>query len=76
MKARTVFLGTMGGIKINGNCEVLDKNFHAIKGLYAAGDCAAGEVWGDPPIGGIGHSGIAFSQGFIAADHASEFIKK
>ena len=77
--ALRVFKGgyqAMGGIKINGNCEVLDKNFHAIKGLYAAGDCAAGEVWGDPPIGGIGHSGIAFSQGFIAADHASEFIKK
>ncbi len=29
--------GTVGGIRINENCEVCDKNFQPIHGLYAAG---------------------------------------
>lgn len=32
--------GTCGGIKINENAEVLNKDFEPIPGLYAAGDCA------------------------------------
>ena len=36
-RARTVFLGTMGGIKVNGKLEVLDKKDNVIPGLYAGG---------------------------------------
>jgi fumarate reductase flavoprotein subunit len=46
VKARTVFLGTMGGIKINENMEVLDKKSAAIPGLYAGGFDAGG-LYGD-----------------------------
>lgn len=60
----------MGGIKVNGRCQVVDDGHEPIKGLYAAGDCAAGEIWGDPPTGGIGVSTISFSQGFISAREA------
>ncbi len=45
-KVRTVFLGTLGGIKINHKTEVVDKKGKVIPGLYAAGFDAAG-MWGD-----------------------------
>jgi fumarate reductase flavoprotein subunit len=64
----------MGGIKIDGQCRVLKEDGRAIPGLYAAGDCSAGEVFGNPPIGGIGISTISFSQGFAAADEAVTYI--
>lgn len=65
-----------GGIKIDGHCRVLDKEGRPIAGLYAGGDCCAGEVFGDPPIGGIGWSTLSFSQGFICGDEASAFVKE
>ncbi|MDS0528563.1 FAD-binding protein [Clostridium sp. SHJSY1] len=74
--AMRVFKGgyqAMGGIKINGKCEVLDKEYSVIKGLYAAGDCAVGEVFGNPPIGGIGMTTVSFSQGFASADEACKY---
>ena len=41
-KARTVCLGTMGGIKINHRAEVVDKKDKPIPGLYAVGYDAGG----------------------------------
>ena len=46
VKARTLFLGTLGGIKINYRTEVLDKKSDIIPGLYAGGFDAGG-MWGD-----------------------------
>jgi fumarate reductase flavoprotein subunit len=46
VKARTLFLGTLGGIKINHHTEVLDKKGNVIPGLYAGGFDAGG-MWGD-----------------------------
>jgi fumarate reductase flavoprotein subunit len=46
VKARTLFLGTLGGIKINHRTEVLDKKGNVIPGLYAGGFDAGG-MWGD-----------------------------
>ena len=46
VKARTIFLGTMGGIKINEKTEVIDKKEAVIPGLYAAGFDAGG-MYGD-----------------------------
>ncbi len=65
----------MGGIKIDGKCRVLKPDFEPIPGLYAAGDCCAGEVWGNPPTGGIGVTTISFSQGFITAEESAEYVK-
>ena len=67
---------TVGGIKINGRGEVIDSDGMAIPGLYAGGDCAAGELYGDPPIGGIGNASIAMAQGFACADSVLEQIGK
>ena len=41
-----------------------------------AATAARGEVFGDPPIGGIGWSTLSFSQGFICGDEASAFVKE
>lgn len=65
-----------GGIKIDGKCRVLDTDQRPIPGLYAGGDCCAGEVFGDPPIGGIGWSTLSFSEGFICGDEASAYVKE
>jgi len=46
IKARTVLLGTMGGIKINHRAEVVDKDNKVIPGLYAGGYDAGG-MYGD-----------------------------
>lgn len=46
LKARTLFLGTLGGIKINHRAEVVDKKGNVIPGLYAGGFDAGG-MWGD-----------------------------
>ena len=37
---------TMGGVSVNGRCEVLDKNENAIPGLYASGDSIGGLMGG------------------------------
>ena len=46
VRAQTVFLGTLGGIKINYNTQVVDKAEKAIPGLYAGGFDAGG-MYGD-----------------------------
>jgi fumarate reductase flavoprotein subunit len=37
---------TMGGVSVNGRCEVLDKNEKVIPGLYAGGDSIGGLMGG------------------------------
>ena len=68
IKGRTVFLGTMGGIKINERMEVLDKNDAVIPGLYAGGFDAGGMYGDSYPIKGSSGlaSSFAFSSGRIA----------
>ncbi len=41
----------MGGVKINKNTEVLDKDGNAIPGLYAAGEVTGG-IHGSNRLGG------------------------
>ena len=65
-----------GGIRIDGKCRVLDSENNIIRGLYAGGDCCAGEVFGNPPTGGIGWSTLSFSEGFICGDEAAAFVKE
>jgi fumarate reductase flavoprotein subunit len=46
LKCNAVFLGTLGGIKVNHKMEVLDKKGNPIPGLYAGG-MDAGGFYGD-----------------------------
>ncbi len=78
VKARTVCLGTMGGIKINEKAEVLDKKDVVIPGLYAAGFDAGGMYGDSYPIkcaSGLSSS-FAFNSGRIAGKNALKFIGK
>lgn len=70
------FLGTIGGIKINHNMEVIDKKDNPIPGLYATGIDAGG--W-QPETYNIllpGTTlGFAINSGRIAAENAVRYIK-
>ncbi len=78
VKARTVFLGTMGGIKINERAEVVDKKDTVIPGLYAVGFDAGGMYGDSYPIkcsSGLA-SAFAMNSGRIAGKNVSKYIGK
>jgi fumarate reductase flavoprotein subunit len=78
VRARTVFLGTMGGIKINEKTEVLSKKDTAIPGLYAAGFDAGGMYGDSYPIkcsSGLA-SAFALNSGRIAGKNVLKFLVK
>jgi fumarate reductase flavoprotein subunit len=76
VKARTICLGTLGGIKINHNMEVVDKKDRTIPGLYAGGFDAGG-MYGDSycihDSSGLS-SGFAVNSGRIAGRNALRYI--
>ncbi len=76
VKARTLFLGTLGGIKINHRTEVLDKKGNVIPGLYAGGFDAGG-MWGDSycikASSGLS-AGFATNSGRIAGKNVSRYL--
>ncbi len=77
VKAHTITLGTMGGIKINHNAEVVDKKENVIPGLYAAGFDAGG-MYGDSyhvTVASGGSVGFAFNSGRIAGKSVLNYIK-
>jgi fumarate reductase flavoprotein subunit len=76
VKAHTVFLGTMGGIKINHRTEVVDKKDTVIAGLYAVGFDAGG-MYGDSyhvTVASGSAVGFAFNSGRIAGKNALKYI--
>jgi fumarate reductase flavoprotein subunit len=77
VKAHTVFLGTMGGIRINHNTEVIDKKDTVIPGLYAAGFDAGG-MYGDSyhiSVASGSSSGFAVNSGRIAGKSILHYLK-
>ncbi len=77
VKARTVFLGTMGGIRISENMEVLDRKSAAIPGLYAGGFDAGGMYGDSYPISasqGLS-SAFALNSGRIAGKRALTYVQ-
>ncbi|UWG95875.1 FAD-dependent oxidoreductase [Dehalobacter sp. DCM] len=74
--ARTVFLGTIGGIKVNHNFEAVDKNDNPVPGLYAGGFDAAG-LNGDTYCITAGPglcSATAMNSGRIAGRNAAKYV--
>ena len=78
VRERTLFLGTLGGIKINHRAEVLDKKGRIIPGLYAAGFDAGG-AYGDSysikDSPGMS-AGFSTNSGRIAGKTALKYIGK
>ncbi len=78
IRAWTVFLGTMGGIKINEKTEVVSKKETVIPGLYAAGFDAGGMYGDSYPIkcsSGLA-SAFALNSGRLAGKNALKFLGK
>jgi fumarate reductase flavoprotein subunit len=78
VKVRTVFLGTIGGIKINHKTEVLDKKDKVIPGLYAGGFDAGGAYGDSYSINyssGMASS-FAINSGRLAGKNALKYIGK
>lgn len=68
---------TLGGIKINHEMEVQDKNLGVIPGLYAIGNCAGGMYGWDYDIFTTGGAlGFAVNSGRIASENALDYMKK
>ncbi len=78
VRAQTVFLGTLGGIKINHRTEVIDKKDMVIPGLYAVGFDAGG-LYGDSycirDASGLS-AGFAINSGRIAGRNALRYLGK
>ena len=76
VKSRTICLGSLGGIRINRNMEVVDKKGEVIPGLYAGGFDAGG-MYGDSycihDSSGLS-SGFALNSGRIAARNALRYM--
>jgi fumarate reductase flavoprotein subunit len=76
-KARTCFLGTLGGIKINHKTEAVDAFGSPIAGLYAAGLDAGGlhaESYCMRDTSGIA-SAFAIISGRVAGENAAKYVK-
>lgn len=72
----SVFLGTLGGIHINADCEVLDANGKAISGLYAAGSETNGAYGNSYVYFEGGTLGYAYGTGRIAGSSAVKNLNK
>jgi fumarate reductase flavoprotein subunit len=76
VRARTLFLGTLGGIRINHRTEVLDKKDNVIPGLYAGGFDAGG-MWGDSYCIRVSSglsAGFAANSGRIAGKNVLDYL--
>lgn len=72
---RAVFLGTIGGVKVDEHLRVLDiTTYKPIPGLFAAGTCAGGYYTGKgyPPFEGLA-CGFAWTSGRIAGESAAAY---
>jgi fumarate reductase flavoprotein subunit len=77
LKCQTILMDTIGGIKINEKMEVLDRSYHPIPGLFAAGSCAGG-LQGDLYNYDLPGSaqGFALNSGRIAGENAFTFVSR
>jgi fumarate reductase flavoprotein subunit len=67
--------GSLGGIRINSNTEVLDDDFKVIPGLYAAGTDAC-SIYGDSYVFDLpGNTmGFCLNTGRMAGENAAEYV--
>ena len=74
---RAVYLGTVGGVKVDEHLQVIDGDYNPIPGLYAAGTNAGGYYngLGYPPYEGLA-CGFAWTSGRIAGESAAEYVMK
>lgn len=77
IKSISQMLGTLGGIRIDGDMRVVTADDRIISGLYAAGDDAGG-MYGDTydlNVAG-GTFGFAINSGRMAGENAVDYLKR
>ncbi|MDO5532566.1 FAD-binding protein, partial [Sutterella sp.] len=76
LRAKTVSLSTLGGVRVNENMQALDHNYKAIGGLYAVGNNAYGFYTAPsyPPYQGLA-LGFAWNSGRIGGSEAADYVK-
>ena len=68
-------MGTVAGLEVNENMQVVDEAGNAIPNLYAAGELIFGNVFNQIyPMAGTG-IGVALSSGYVAGMHAGQELK-
>jgi fumarate reductase flavoprotein subunit len=77
-RAKTVCLGSMGGIRIDEHARAVDKNGNVIPGLYAGGFDAGGMYGDSYPISGSSGlcSAFALNSGRLAGKHILGYLGK
>lgn len=70
----SVFLGTLGGITVNDNLQVLNKEGKPVDGLYAVGAETSGIYNGSYVYFEGGTLGYAYGSGYIAGEHAAKAL--
>ena len=69
---RPLFIGSIPGLKVNENCEILGSNDQPIGNLYGAGELIFGNAFSNAyPCSGTG-VGTSCYTGFIAATNAAQ----
>lgn len=66
---------TLGGLAIDENANVIDKNNLPIEGLFAGGDMAAASLYGNPPSNAGGTVFGSMPIGMLAGDSAAAYVK-
>lgn len=77
IKACSTSLGIIGGVAVDEKFNVLSPNNQAIPGAFAAGNTAAGGMYGDsyPTIEGLSCA-FAWNSGRLAGEAAEDFLSK
>lgn len=75
-RAKVVSLSTLGGLRVNHNMQVLNKDCRTIGGLYAVGNNAYGfySTPSYPPYQGLA-LGFSWNSGRIAGEEAAKAVK-
>jgi fumarate reductase flavoprotein subunit len=78
VRARTGFLGTLGGVRINGRTEAVDQYDTPIPGVYAVGLDAGGlhaESYSMRDTSGIA-AAFALISGRVAGENAALYVRR
>ena len=76
LRRQSVIMGTIAGLKINSNMEVVKENGDPVGNLYATGELIFGNLFNDVyPMSGTA-IGTCISTGQLASDHAAAAMSK
>ena len=69
------YFGTIPGIEVNNNCQVLDGDGNVVEGLYASGELVAGNAFTRQYPGVVIGISFAANSGSYAVEHIAQSLK-